>query len=485
MPAGFDDLQERFSRRFAAGGFGDFGHGTIVVIPSLTFPEVELRKITAIEHYEERLLCTLLGLSDPQVRMVYVTSTEVHAAIVDYYLSFVRDSRSARRRLHLVVVGDPSPRPLSEKLLERPGALRDVRRRVADPDDTFIFPFNVTPVEQEVAEALGLPLFGPRPELGRFGTKSGARAIARRAGVPVLEGSEDVRSLEQLERAIHSLRARRPDARAVVVKLNNGFSGQGNAIIDVTEMQSPIDRSPTVFCAEEESWASFAPKIAAEGAIVEEQLRDGGIASPSVQMRISPGGRVEVLSTHDQVLGGPDDQVYLGCRFPARRHYRDVIQTHALAVARLLAEEGVIGLFGVDFVVVPDGSGHAAYLSEINLRVGGTTHPFLTARGITEGSYDGSSGELLAGGKPVCYVASDNIKSARYVGITPRRALAALEASGLGYDDRTKSGATLHMVGALPRYGKLGATCLAGSVEEAAAMYDDVVGVLDGLAGDG
>ena len=57
--------------------------------------------------------------------------------------------------------------------------------------------------------------------------------------------------------------------------------------------------------------------MAAEGAVVEELLRVPNLQSPSVQLRIDAGGVVEVLSTHDQILGGPEGQVYIGCRFPA------------------------------------------------------------------------------------------------------------------------------------------------------------------------
>ena len=34
-------------------------------------------------------------------------------------------------------------------------------------------------------------------------------------------------------------------------------------------------------------------------------------------MRVTPLGQLEVLSTHDQLLGGPSGQSYLGCIFPA------------------------------------------------------------------------------------------------------------------------------------------------------------------------
>ena len=56
--------------------------------------------------------------------------------------------------------------------------------------------------------------------------------------------------------------------------------------------------------------------------MVETLLRDPELRSPSAQLRISPAGVVEILSTHDQILGGPQNQIYLGCRFPAHPDYR-------------------------------------------------------------------------------------------------------------------------------------------------------------------
>ena len=52
------------------------------------------------------------------------------------------------------------------------------------------------------------------------------------------------------------------------------------------------------------------------GGIVEERITGVVLTSPSVQMRALPDGTVELLSTHDQLLGGKSGQVYLGCVFP-------------------------------------------------------------------------------------------------------------------------------------------------------------------------
>ena len=50
---------------------------------------------------------------------------------------------------------------------------------------------------------------------------------------------------------------------------------------------------------------------------MEERITGEAIESPSVQMRVLPTGAVDLLSTHDQLLGGPSGQSYLGCVFPA------------------------------------------------------------------------------------------------------------------------------------------------------------------------
>ena len=76
------------------------------------------------------------------------------------------------------------------------------------------------------------------------------------------------------------------------------------------------------------------------GAIVEEFVEGAMKRSPSVQYRIDPLGQIEVISTHDQVLGGRSNQVFLGCRFPADVSYRLDIQEEGLKAARICGIEG-------------------------------------------------------------------------------------------------------------------------------------------------
>jgi hypothetical protein len=471
----WEERQQAFVRRLQARPPGELETGTVVVVPSLSFAASELAKITGAVRYEERLLYMLLFLGRPDHRIVYVTSLSIDSAIIDYYLRFLPDPEDARQRLQLVTLDEDDGRPLSHKLLERPDKLKEIVAAAGDAEDAYLLPFNVTWAERAISEAVGLPLYGSPPHLFWLGSKTGSRQVARRAGVAVLEGWEDLYTLPDIEHAIELIRARSPHADAVVIKLNNGFSGQGNAIVELDGHTIPLTAARTIFCATEETWVAYEAKIAAEGAIVEELVREEPMVSPSVQLRIHPGGRVEVVSTHDQVLGGPEGHVYLGCRFPADPEYRLIIQANAERVAQVLAGEGVMGSFGIDFLVAHGHGGNAVYLSEINLRMGGTTHPFWMARLATGGTYDTTTGELVADGRPKRYVASDNIKSPALVGRRPAEIIEAVDRAGLAFDPVTRTGVTLHLLGALREHGKMGATCIADTLEEADALSEELL----------
>ena len=480
-PDSFDRLQSRLST-LGPRALSDLTEGCIVVLPSLTFPPEELRKISGIGRYEERLLCMLLLLRAPALEMVFVSSLRVEPIVIDYYLSFLDDPEGAHSRLTMVALDDDAPRALSEKLLDRTDVLAHLRRLV-DGKDAYLLPFNVTAAERAVATSVGAPLYGPRPGLAYAGSKSGSRHIAMEAGVPVLPGREDLHSMQAVDDALRALIAEHPDHAAAVVKLNYGFSGQGNAVVELSRWAGSAMATDTTFCAAEESWASFATKITQDGGIVEAMVRHPAMLSPSVQMRIATDGSVEIVSTHDQILGGPDDQVYLGCRFPAGAAYRTEIQEAGSRIAKVLATKGVVGSFGVDFVIVPGPDGPDIYLSEINLRLGGTSHPFYMARFATGGTYEPRTGELVVDGAPRSYVATDNPKSEAYRRLTPGGLLDELGARGLAFDPAAKEGVAIHLLGAMAEYGKLGATCIAGTPEGAEALYERLVATLDHLAG--
>jgi hypothetical protein len=224
------------------------------------------------------------------------------------------------------------------------------------------------------------------------------------------------------------------------------------------------------------TWPPFLGKVHAMGAVVEAFIEGDEKRSPSAQFLVDPFGYVEPVSTHDQVLDG---QVFLGCRFPADEGYRQAIQDDAAKVAALLARQGVIGRFAIDFVSVRHKDTWRHYGIELNLRRGGTTHPFLMLQFLTGGAYDPVSGLFrIPAGQPRFYYASDNLESPDYKGLTPPDLMDIAVMHGLHYDGTVQEGVVFHLIGAISEFGKLGIVCIGASPERAEALYHRTADVL-------
>jgi hypothetical protein len=391
-----------------------------------------------VQAYEERFLFLLLLLRQPNAKLVYVTSQTIHPSIIDYYLGLLPGiiPSHARKRLTLVSPLDGSSRPLSQKLLEH------IRRLVADPDRAHLVPFNTTELERDLALALGVPMYGADPRFFPYGTKTGCRRLFSEQGVRHPLGREDLSSVSELTAAIAELRAERPGMAQVIVKLNEGVSGEGNALLDLgglsdgageAEIEERLGKLQ--FELPEITYDGYVGMLERRGGVVEERITGEEFRSPSVQMRVTPLGKLEVLSTHDQLLGGPSGQSYLGCIFPADPGYATAITREAVKVGERLASEGVIGRFAMDFVAVKSEGRWEPYAIELNLRKGGTTHPFLTLQFLTDGAYDPLAGEFRSReGVLKHYAATDHLDSPAYQSLTPDDLLDVVGERRLGWN---------------------------------------------------
>lgn len=457
---------------------------TLVVVSSMTVDVPDhLRPL--VPSYEERYLCFVLALCRSEdTRVIYVTSLPMLPRLAEYYLDLVKglDPAAVRSRLTVVSVGDPSPRPLSSKLLERPLLLERLRRLIGDPRYGLLIPFVVTPVEADLALALDIPVYGPDPELAPLGTKSGSRRAFEAAGAPMPRGAADLRDRDDIVEALVAIQRERPVRRAAV-KLNSGFSGVGNALVDLdhADERSAVARAVDRLVPESTGLAAeaFLEAFAREGGVAEEWVDGDEVASPSVQLRASPLGEVEVLSTHDQVLGGRGGQTYLGCRFPASTPFVQPLTQHGQAIGRELSRRGVIGRFAIDFVCARRGAQWKPYALEVNLRNGGTTHPAITLAALTDGAYDQASGGFLARTGPKHYVATDHLEQPGYRHLTPDDVLDLVAGSGLHWDDATETGIALHMVSGVAVGGSLGATAIGSSAEQAEQLMQRLRQALD------
>jgi len=467
---------------------------TVVVVPSMTLDVEELQKLKGAQHYEERLLFMLILLSLPKTRVIFVTSEPIHPFIIDYYLQLLPGIpfSHARSRLEMFAVYDTSPKSLTQKILERPSLLRRIRKAIGSAENSHLTVFNVTQLEKSLSVALGIPLLGPDPKHLRYGSKSGCRRLFREAGIPLATGFEDLKNEDDIVEGIFELHKLRPEMKRVVIKINDGFSGDGNAILPLGGVSNwsnkkaclktlrDMVRTQARFQAPGMNWEGYLRKFQQMEGIVEEFIEGDLKASPSVQMRITPLGEPQIISTHDQVLGGPDGQVFIGCSFPAAPAYQKPLHEAGQRIGEELARVGVIGRLSIDFLCVPKGDEWNLFAVEINLRKGGTTHPFRTLQFLTGGRYDPETGLFQSGtGNPKYYFASDNLESEKYRGLLPEDLIDITTYTGLHYNSSSNTGVVFHMIGALSQFGKLGVTCVGDSPEEAQSLYQATIETLD------
>jgi hypothetical protein len=487
----FDRLQGRMDQVWQAMRL-NHDDESVVVIPSITLDRAVASSGTSTQAMEERFLFMLMLLRQPRLRMIYVTSLPIAPEIIEYYLALLSGviPSHARSRLTLVHVDDASPRSLSEKLLDRPQLLVSIAAMIPNRERSHFVPYNTTELERDVALSLGIPMYGPDPRLAPLGSKSGCRRLFAEAGVPHPLGVENLRTLDEMADAVIGMRAERPAMDSAIVKLNEGVSGSGNALVRLSGLPSPgsgderaaiLERLNTMELeAENLTLDVYLAKFAEGAGIVEERITGTGLESPSVQLRVLPDGAVQLLSTHDQLLGGASGQMYLGCVFPAAAQYARLITQHAETIGKQLAEQGALGRFAVDFVVMRGGDGEwTAYAIELNLRRGGTTHPFLTLQFLTDGRYDPATALFLTPrGQEKHLVATDHLESEKLRGLSVPDLFDIVARHGLHFDQSRQVGIVFHMISCITELGRIGLTAVGDSPAEADKRYREAERIL-------
>jgi hypothetical protein len=493
----FDDLQRKLIPLWKQIGRTDPGgnileeENTVVVLPSLT-TDIEF-DFPSQQAYEERMLFMLFLLRQPQKRMIYISSMPIREEIIDYYLHLLPsvNINNARRRLTLISPQDGSPRHLVEKCLERPRLIQKIRDQIPNLEMAHLVPFLTTDLERDFAIQLGIPMYAADPRYFAFGTKSGCRQVFAEEGVQHPLGAEGLSTKNELINAIAVMRAQKPALQKVIVKHNEGVSGYGNAQLDLTSLPAPGSKEEAAaiskhltslqFEASGVEFDWYMEKFEERGGIVEELISGEQMLSPSAQLRVSPLGKVELLSTHDQMLGGPSGQLFLGARFPANPEYGPMISQEAIKIGERFAREGIVGRFALDFIVVRDASGEwRPYAIEVNLRKGGTTHPFLALQYLTDGMYATQKGQFFTAlGHPKYYVASDHVESAAYKALTPSDLIDTASDNRLHFDHIKQTGIVLHMLSSVSALGSFGLTAVGDSPEHAEAIYQHYIAVVD------
>ena len=328
---------------------------SIVVVPSVTPDATQARRRRA--GARGAVPVPAAPAAPAAAAVIYVTGRPVPESIVEYYLGLLpgviprqarappAHGRDARRlgapagreaaRAPARARADPRAHPGPRAL--PPRAVHDQRR-----------------CERDLALTLGIPLYGADPRLLAVRHEDRLPAAVRRGRrhAPARPRGPARRSTASSTRSPTMRAAQAGDAPSAIVKLNDGVAGRGNARRrPARPARRPARPTSAPSCAAaSRRWRSStrtsrstatSPSSRSDGGIVEERVVGAELRSPSVQLRVTPLGEVELLSTHDQLLGGPSGQSYLGCRFPADFGYAQ--RDHAARrprSARALAARG-------------------------------------------------------------------------------------------------------------------------------------------------
>lgn len=487
----FHRLQNSFALQYQQIFHDKMAPRCVVIIPSLTLDQEILKRVKGHFYYEERMLCLLMLLQMPRTHITFVSSVPIDPVIVDYYLHLLPGITGyhARQRLTLLSCFDGSPKSLTEKVLARPRLIERIRNSIPTGHPAHIAFFNITAHERSLAVRLGLPLYGTDPDLNYLGSKSGSRNIFKSCGITMPDGFEHVKNEKEVIHCLTLLKQRNPLLKRAVIKLDEGFSGEGNAVFSYEGAPEggPLQEwiaahlpLRLAIVAERLHYDTFFEKLESMEGIVEAFVEGSKKASPSIQCRVNPLGQIDVLSTHDQVLDGENGQIFLGATFPANHEYAAELGAIGLKVGEELKRHGALGRFGVDLVSVKEAAGWKHYAIEINLRKGGTTHPYLMLQFLTDGNYDTTTGTYrMHDAKERFYFATDNLQRDCYKGLTPHDLIDIAMCNGLHYNGATEEGVVFHLISALSQYGKLGLVSIASSPERARAFYNKVVDVLN------
>lgn len=486
MTDGFAQVQGKLAAALDANRQGSTVQHVMIALPSYSVSESLLShyrdRVPSLEH---RYLNALVVAGRIQsCEIVYISTRAPLPEVLDYYLELIPATKrdATRGRITIFEVDDGTPRSVATRLLERPDLIASIREHIGDRP-AFIEPWNVTENEVNLALALDIPINGTAPELRPIAFKSAGRRLFADAGVPVPFGREDIRTTDDIIAAVHAIRAKRPGTAGVVIKHDDSGAGDGNVVLDLRPMADAPDADAWL-----RSTIAALPEWyrndLALGGVVEERIAGERFSSPSAQVDLRPDGRVNVLATHEQVLGGPGGQVYLGCRFPADPAYAPVLAEHAARIGEQLAARGAIGRFSVDFVAAAAAGGPwDVYAIEINLRKGGTTHPYSALRNLVPGRYDAAAGQwIVEDGTTRAYSSTDNLVDESWLGLPPAEVIRAVRDAGLQFDSSTGTGTVLHMLSGLAIDGRFGLTAIAPTLAEAETMFEGVRSAVAQLA---
>eukprot|EP00854_Cymbomonas_tetramitiformis_P001341 gene1341-1940_t len=426
----------------------------LIHLPSIS-AATDLRLNTS--HFQVRQnsqMSRLCDLADPNVDIVYVSPYPLPDDISGYYdkLLQVGGVDEPERRYRVVVPENHNRLPghlsLTTMLYYSPYALNRIKAIIRGRK-AYLVPGAVSHEEILLADRLGVPILASHPEnAARLANKSAARQVFKEAEVNVPPGAEvpiggrlmsnnplymhverirDEDTPEDLIATLASLVVEFPATPRWILKIDDESNGRGHAWIDITAVRSldvvlerlrQSGRSPPPLARQREAvaaveaalrrtlprrlgiaavavyptWKEYAQAMLSRGGVI-EGCPPMVTGSPSVNLMVEPTGRVQILSTHEQIFCPA--YRFIGASFPQSSVPHAALAQASEVVGQACFRAGIVGNLGVDFVALKELGTLRLWAVDLNLRTCATQSTFALFDFICKGQFDPKTGAYM------------------------------------------------------------------------------------------
>ena len=206
----------------------------VIVIPSMSFDQKLLEGIVGIEYYESRSLWEVLRVKESRVFVTFITIKKINRLQIDHLFYCANLSQEEINRVTFFSLEENGSflgkLSLTEGILKNTEIFQQVKL-LSSKKSSYIESFLMTKSEEELSRQLDIPIWWAHPDLNFFQSKSGNRVLLEDQ-LPMPYGHHSIYSEGQLILKISDIWLKRKYAKRIVVKLNHGVSGDGNAILD-------------------------------------------------------------------------------------------------------------------------------------------------------------------------------------------------------------------------------------------------------------
>jgi len=467
----------------------------VIVIPSMSFDQKLLEGIVGIEYYESRSLWEVLRVKESRVFVTFITIKKINRLQIDHLFYCANLSQEEINRVTFFSLEENGSflgkLSLTEGILKNTEIFQQVKL-LSSKKSSYIESFLMTKSEEELSRQLDIPIWWAHPDLNFFQSKSGNRVLLEDQ-LPMPYGHHSIYSEGQLILKISDIWLKRKYAKRIVVKLNHGVSGDGNAILDraisvdkfinfninekISHVRSRLQKMK--FFLKSLNYGLFIKRLVEEGAIVEEFIEGKQKYSPSVQVMVNCTGAVELLSSHEQILDS-EGMRFLGSNYPASNFYRKEIEELGIKAGECLLKNDIYGIFSIDFLVTQKNNKYEISVIEINIRKGGTTHPYWTSKLLLDACRSEESGCLIDNqGREYVYRSNDNFEKQTNNILSLDEILNGAKEENLIFNLDQKEGVIFHLLSAWRPLGKIGYTIIAKNSNRLDKIQEQIEKIFD------